>query len=476
MPARDPFCWASAESSASPTLTKQRPVGAKSSRPPWWWALVGMPVSRAFGRPPSRPGCSGGRPGCPRPTSGRRTRVSSSPGRERDPEQPALAAARAGATPATSPSRRRPCPSASPGAAGPGPLRDQRVAVGEEDQSPTGRPGRRRPCRRGPGPAGRPASACGWASEPTARARRRRGTAGPVEDGVGARVLAGAGEHAARRGRSPHPARAPAASPATPSSRRRRSRPEVAGDIPRVCPRPRRDRRLGSSGALRGPRRLSSPQAAGAAVHADVPELLETLCPPPAVPCAVPAGWSGRSPPLVTLAVVGQASYAAFSAQGEQHQQQPRRRDGRAERRRQRVRAVLAVEPRSPARRVTVHRGHLDRVAALVGEALRHRRRHHEGAGDLRRLDGHAGHRRDVRLVLGLHRALDRLHGLLRAPSPASPALRRATRTGVGSWSPTGNASGDPDLPARLRRQPSTPDTAQGGTATFGLTWEAQNS
>ncbi len=48
--------------------------------------------------------------------------------------------------------------------------------------------------------------------------------------------------------------------------------------------------------------------------------------------------------------------------------------------------------------------------------------------------------------------------------------------TGVGSWAPTGNASDTRTFQLAYAVSSSTPDTAQGGTATFGLTWEAQNS
>jgi hypothetical protein len=48
--------------------------------------------------------------------------------------------------------------------------------------------------------------------------------------------------------------------------------------------------------------------------------------------------------------------------------------------------------------------------------------------------------------------------------------------SGVGSWSPTGNATDTRTFQVSYSLSSSTPDTAQGGTATFGLTWEAQNS
>lgn len=48
--------------------------------------------------------------------------------------------------------------------------------------------------------------------------------------------------------------------------------------------------------------------------------------------------------------------------------------------------------------------------------------------------------------------------------------------TGVGSWAPTGTATETRTFQVAYTLSTSTPDTAQGGTATFGLTWEAQNS
>ncbi|GAA3578796.1 hypothetical protein GCM10022197_40260 [Microlunatus spumicola] len=48
--------------------------------------------------------------------------------------------------------------------------------------------------------------------------------------------------------------------------------------------------------------------------------------------------------------------------------------------------------------------------------------------------------------------------------------------TGLGSWAPTGNGSETRTFQFAYTVSSSTPDTAQGGTATFGLTWEAQNS
>ena len=47
---------------------------------------------------------------------------------------------------------------------------------------------------------------------------------------------------------------------------------------------------------------------------------------------------------------------------------------------------------------------------------------------------------------------------------------------GVGSWAPTGNAAETRSFQFAYTVSATTPDTAQGGTASFGLTWEAQNS
>jgi hypothetical protein len=48
--------------------------------------------------------------------------------------------------------------------------------------------------------------------------------------------------------------------------------------------------------------------------------------------------------------------------------------------------------------------------------------------------------------------------------------------TGVGSWAPTGSASETKVYKFVYTVSSSTPDTAQGGTAAIGFTWEAQNS
>lgn len=48
--------------------------------------------------------------------------------------------------------------------------------------------------------------------------------------------------------------------------------------------------------------------------------------------------------------------------------------------------------------------------------------------------------------------------------------------TGVGTWTPTGTASETKAFKITYTLSASTPDTAQGGTAALGFTWEAQNS
>jgi hypothetical protein len=47
---------------------------------------------------------------------------------------------------------------------------------------------------------------------------------------------------------------------------------------------------------------------------------------------------------------------------------------------------------------------------------------------------------------------------------------------GVGSWQPTGSGSETKVYKITYTLSGSTPDTAQGGTAGIGFTWEAQNS
>ena len=48
--------------------------------------------------------------------------------------------------------------------------------------------------------------------------------------------------------------------------------------------------------------------------------------------------------------------------------------------------------------------------------------------------------------------------------------------TGVSSWAPTGTASETKSYRITYALSSSTPDTAQGGTASLGFTWESQNS
>ena len=48
--------------------------------------------------------------------------------------------------------------------------------------------------------------------------------------------------------------------------------------------------------------------------------------------------------------------------------------------------------------------------------------------------------------------------------------------TGVGTWAPTGSASETKAFKITYTLSTSTPDTAQGGTAAVGFTWESQNS
>jgi hypothetical protein len=48
--------------------------------------------------------------------------------------------------------------------------------------------------------------------------------------------------------------------------------------------------------------------------------------------------------------------------------------------------------------------------------------------------------------------------------------------TGVGSWAPTGSGSETKSYRVTYLVSPTTPDTAQGGTAALGFTWESQNS
>jgi hypothetical protein len=48
--------------------------------------------------------------------------------------------------------------------------------------------------------------------------------------------------------------------------------------------------------------------------------------------------------------------------------------------------------------------------------------------------------------------------------------------TGVGSWTPTGSGSETKSYRITYTLSASTPDSAQGGTAAVGFTWESQNS
>jgi|SRR4051794_15960128 hypothetical protein len=48
--------------------------------------------------------------------------------------------------------------------------------------------------------------------------------------------------------------------------------------------------------------------------------------------------------------------------------------------------------------------------------------------------------------------------------------------TGLGTWAPTGSASETRVFQLTYTLDPAAPNTAQGGTAALGFTWEAQNS
>ncbi|GAB3424866.1 TasA family protein [Flindersiella endophytica] len=48
--------------------------------------------------------------------------------------------------------------------------------------------------------------------------------------------------------------------------------------------------------------------------------------------------------------------------------------------------------------------------------------------------------------------------------------------TGVGTWAPSGSASETRTYKLTYTLDPATPNSAQGGTAAIGFTWEAQNS
>src|SRR3954468_7650065 len=53
---------------------------------------------------------------------------------------------------------------------------------------------------------------------------------------------------------------------------------------------------------------------------------------------------------------------------------------------------------------------------------------------------------------------------------------RTSFATGVSSWAPTGSGSDTKSYRFTYTLSASTPDTAQGGTAALGFTWESQNS
>jgi len=48
--------------------------------------------------------------------------------------------------------------------------------------------------------------------------------------------------------------------------------------------------------------------------------------------------------------------------------------------------------------------------------------------------------------------------------------------TGLGTWAPTGTASETRVFQITYTLDPAAPNTVQGGTASIGFTWEAQNS
>jgi hypothetical protein len=48
--------------------------------------------------------------------------------------------------------------------------------------------------------------------------------------------------------------------------------------------------------------------------------------------------------------------------------------------------------------------------------------------------------------------------------------------TGVGTWAPTGTATESRTYKITYTLSPAAPNSTQGGTATLGFTWEAQNS
>ena len=58
------------------------------------------------------------------------------------------------------------------------------------------------------------------------------------------------------------------------------------------------------------------------------------------------------------------------------------------------------------------------------------------------------------------------------------PSARSYTNysNGVGTWAPTGTASETRTYQVTYTVSNTAPNTTQGGTASLGLTWEAQNS
>jgi hypothetical protein len=53
---------------------------------------------------------------------------------------------------------------------------------------------------------------------------------------------------------------------------------------------------------------------------------------------------------------------------------------------------------------------------------------------------------------------------------------KTAFASGVGTWAPTGTASETKSYKITYTLSATTPDSAQGGTAALGFTWESQNS
>ena len=58
----------------------------------------------------------------------------------------------------------------------------------------------------------------------------------------------------------------------------------------------------------------------------------------------------------------------------------------------------------------------------------------------------------------------------------AFTAAATSFSTGVGSWTPSGSGNEARTYSVGYTVSASTPDSAQGGAAAFGLTWEAQNT